>query len=145
MEGRVGREEQAVRGTITHRVERRKDLLRVVVEVPLGELMAPLGPAADSYRARIRSYFDRVCTDVIEVGALIVRESADETGVVKWFDDQKGYGFIRGHDSQDVFVHWSGISGDEAFKTLKQGQVVRFKRRMGRETYEAINVAPAEA
>lgn len=120
-----------------HRIERKKDKLRVVLELPLGELLAHLGPKSDIYRARLTEYSARMVTDVLEVGQLISEEP--ENGIVKWFDDAKGYGFIRGHDSTDIFVHWHGIAGD-GFKSLKSGQIVRFKRRMGKETFEAVDV-----
>ncbi|MFQ5796699.1 MAG: cold shock domain-containing protein [Candidatus Bipolaricaulia bacterium] len=45
------------------------------------------------------------------------------TGTVKWFSDQKGYGFIETQDGRDVFVHFSEIQGD-GFKTLKEGDQV---------------------
>ncbi len=48
-------------------------------------------------------------------------------GQVKWFNEQKGYGFIQRDDSEkDVFVHYSAIQGN-GFKTLKEGQKVRFE------------------
>ena len=48
-------------------------------------------------------------------------------GQVKWFNEKKGYGFIqRDGDEKDLFVHFSGIQG-EGFKTLKEGQRVRFE------------------
>jgi CspA family cold shock protein len=46
-------------------------------------------------------------------------------GVVKWFNDQKGFGFIKREDGADVFVHFSEIQG-EGFKTLKEGDKVSF-------------------
>ena len=46
-------------------------------------------------------------------------------GTVKWFNAEKGYGFITGEDGQDVFVHFSAIVGD-GFKTLEEGQKVTF-------------------
>lgn len=46
-------------------------------------------------------------------------------GVVKWFDDAKGYGFISQEEGGDVFVHYSAIQSD-GFKTLKEGQEVSF-------------------
>ena len=51
--------------------------------------------------------------------------SKRETGVVKWFNEQKGYGFILRNGSQDVFVHYSAIRG-EGFRTLEEGQQVEF-------------------
>ena len=47
------------------------------------------------------------------------------TGKVKWFDPKKGYGFIIGEEGQDVFVHYTNISGD-GFKTLKDGETVAY-------------------
>lgn len=47
-------------------------------------------------------------------------------GKVKWFDEKKGIGFIIRDEGTDVFVHYSGISGD-GFKTLKEGQEVEFE------------------
>ena len=46
-------------------------------------------------------------------------------GTVKWFNGQKGYGFITKDDGQDVFVHYSNIQGD-GYKTLEEGQNVEF-------------------
>ena len=46
-------------------------------------------------------------------------------GTVKWFNAEKGYGFITGEDGQDVFVHFSAIQVD-GFKTLEEGQKVTF-------------------
>ena len=46
-------------------------------------------------------------------------------GTVKWFNSEKGYGFITGEDGEDVFVHFSAITG-EGFKTLDEGQSVTF-------------------
>ena len=47
------------------------------------------------------------------------------TGTVKWFNSEKGYGFISQSDGDDVFVHFSAIQGD-GFKTLEEGQQVSF-------------------
>jgi len=46
-------------------------------------------------------------------------------GVVKWFNESKGYGFIQREDGSDVFVHFSGIEGE--YKTLEKGQEVEFE------------------
>jgi CspA family cold shock protein len=51
-------------------------------------------------------------------------------GTVKWFNNAKGWGFIRQDAGPDVFVHYSQISGD-GFRTLREGEVVKFELRDG--------------
>jgi CspA family cold shock protein len=64
------------------------------------------------------------------------------TGTVKWFSDEKGYGFITPDDgSKDLFVHHTGISG-EGFKSLSEGARVSFEPREGAKGPEATNVTP---
>ena len=60
-------------------------------------------------------------------------------GVVKWFSDQKGYGFITPENGKDVFVHHSAIQG-EGFKTLREGQAVEFEIVQGPKGQQASNV-----
>jgi len=62
------------------------------------------------------------------------------TGVVKWFDEKKGFGFIKPPDGgSDVFVHYSVIK-DEGFKTLSQGQQVEYNFMMGPRGPQATEV-----
>jgi CspA family cold shock protein len=63
------------------------------------------------------------------------------TGTVKFFNEQKGYGFISREQGDDVFVHFSNIQG-EGFKTLHEGQRVEFDIGRGRKGDEAQNVRP---
>jgi CspA family cold shock protein len=60
-------------------------------------------------------------------------------GVVKWFDERKGYGFIQREDGPDLFVHFSGINGS-GFKSLREGDRVSFEVEQGKKGPAAINV-----
>lgn len=60
-------------------------------------------------------------------------------GAVKWFNESKGYGFIKLEDGNDVFVHFSAIQGD-GYKTLAEGQTVEFDLVDGQKGKQAANV-----
>ena len=62
-----------------------------------------------------------------------------ETGKVKWFNDAKGYGFITGSNGEDVFVHYSAVSGD-GFRTLKEGSTVEYDVARTQKGLQASNV-----
>ena len=62
-----------------------------------------------------------------------------EQGTVKWFNDDKGYGFITRESGDDVFVHFSAIQGD-GFKTLSEGQHVTFEVEERERGLQAANV-----
>lgn len=61
-------------------------------------------------------------------------------GTVKWFNNKKGYGFITPENGNDVFVHFSAISGD-GYKSLEEGQAVQFEIKEGPKGQEAANVS----
>lgn len=69
----------------------------------------------------------------------IVRRSMSMTGTVKWFNADKGFGFIEREDGDDVFVHFSAIQA-EGFKTLNEGQTVEFEIVEGNRGPQAANV-----
>ena len=60
-------------------------------------------------------------------------------GTVKWFNNQKGYGFISDEEGNDVFVHYTGLIM-EGFKTLEEGQMVAYEKINGAKGPQAINV-----
>jgi CspA family cold shock protein len=61
-------------------------------------------------------------------------------GTVKWFSNEKGYGFIEREEGEDVFVHFSQIKGD-GYKTLEQGQRVTFEVTEGPKGLQAAEVS----
>jgi cold shock protein len=66
------------------------------------------------------------------------------SGTVKWFDPNRGYGFIRPEQGEDVFVHVSAVQASR-LQTLKEGQVVEFDIEQGRKGRQAANVRPRQA
>jgi CspA family cold shock protein len=63
-------------------------------------------------------------------------------GLVKWFNDAKGYGFITQEDGQDVFVHFSAVQGS-GFRSLAEGDRVEFEVTRGPKGLQASNVKKA--
>jgi cold shock protein len=63
-----------------------------------------------------------------------------KTGTVKWFNSEKGYGFIEVEGEKDVFVHFSAIQDDSARKNLEEGQKVQFDVEDGSRGPQASNV-----
>jgi len=67
-----------------------------------------------------------------------------ETGIVKFFDNKKGYGFIESSEGCDYFVHFTSIISDDDYKKLDQGDRVSFDREDGPRGPSAINVRKME-
>ncbi|QJD70897.1 cold-shock protein [Marinobacterium sp. LSUCC0821] len=63
------------------------------------------------------------------------------TGTVKWFNDEKGFGFIQQESGPDVFAHFKAITGD-GFKSLTEGQKVEFSITQGQKGPQAENIRP---
>ena len=62
-------------------------------------------------------------------------------GTVKWFNNSKGYGFLAPENGNDVFVHFSAITGD-GYRTLEEGQKVEFDTAQGPKGLQAENIRP---
>ena len=68
-----------------------------------------------------------------------------DTGVVKWFNNAKGFGFIEpSGGGDDIFVHYSEIQND-GYKTLSRGQSVKYEIKQGPKGAQALNVTPLES
>jgi CspA family cold shock protein len=63
-----------------------------------------------------------------------------EKGTVKWFNNAKGYGFIKRESGEDLFVHFKSILG-EGYKTLKEGETVQFEVEQGAKGLQAVKVS----
>ena len=72
-------------------------------------------------------------------GATFIFGGTDMQGTVKWFNNQKGYGFISDETGNDVFVHYSGLNMD-GFKSLEEGAKVEFDVTEGSKGPQAVNV-----
>ena len=69
--------------------------------------------------------------------------TAREQGVVKWFNDTKGFGFIQRYGGDDVFVHFRAIQGD-GHRSLRDGQRVEFSVVKGQKGFQAEEVQPLD-
>lgn len=65
------------------------------------------------------------------------------TGTVKWFNESKGFGFISQENGPDVFAHHSSIVGDSDYKSLNEGQRVKFNVIQGQKGLQAQNIVAA--
>ena len=95
-----------------------------------------------AYKRILVDYDELVCYSyfvVINFGYNRFLEDIVMKGTVKWFNNQKGYGFISDETGKDVFVHYSGLSG-EGFKSLEEGQAVEFEVVDGAKGPQATNV-----
>lgn len=68
--------------------------------------------------------------------------SERQTGKMKWFSSSKGYGFIEQDDSEDIFVHYRSKIG-KGYRSLKDGQIVKFDLAKGDKGFQAENVEPS--
>jgi CspA family cold shock protein len=66
-----------------------------------------------------------------------------ETGTVKWFNNEKGYGFIKRDNGDDVFVHHTAIADQQGYRTLNEGDRVEFELKEGPKGLAAENVKRA--
>jgi CspA family cold shock protein len=92
--------------------------------------------------ALVRSYAARVAGGSLGLAALRKEVTELATGTVKFFNAEKGYGFISREGGDDVFVHFSAIAMD-GFKTLTEGQRVEFEVVQGPKGAQAANVVAA--
>ena len=87
---------------------------------------------------KITNKFVRIMIPKKNIGR-IERWEVMMIGRVKWFNNEKGYGFIEFKENEDIFVHYSAIELD-GYKTLSEGQLVEFKLIETSKGYQAINV-----
>ena len=69
---------------------------------------------------------------------------ARKNGVVRWFSNKKGYGFIEGTEGPDLFVHFREIRGEGSYRSLNEGQRVEFSVTSGEKGLQATDVLPLD-
>ncbi len=116
--------------------------------LPRSSLERPLGERDESHTRRHTVLrFSAVEAGVVAQRIVTVGPRAGKEvevvaqGVVKWFSNEKGYGFISQPDGEDVFVHFSAIQ-TEGYKSLEEGQSVEFDVTEGPKGKQASNVRP---
>jgi len=85
---------------------------------------------------------DIVCTEAVakpEVAGVVQIMAERTRGTVKWFNGEKGYGFISQEDGPDLFVHYSAIQGS-GYRSLNEGDIVEFEITDGRKGKQASDV-----
>ena len=70
--------------------------------------------------------------------------STKESGTVKWFNNDKGYGFAVNESGEDVFIHYRAIMGDQNYKTLAEGQQISFTQVRSEKGWQAAEVEVLE-
>jgi CspA family cold shock protein len=88
---------------------------------------------------RKECYHKHVVEDIGCRNIYFLEEFFMNKGTVKWFNNQKGFGFISDEQGNDVFVHYSGLNMD-GFKSLEEGQAVQFEVVQGAKGPQATNV-----
>jgi CspA family cold shock protein len=104
---------------------------------------AGVGSSRDVRRAALEAVRSRDRTSKVDERAGVGRNATGGfeymNGTVKWFNDAKGYGFIRGEDGQEVFVHHTAIQS-QGFRSLAEGQKVRYEVKQGPKGLQAEGV-----
>jgi len=97
---------------------------------------------AGLFRSKVKDHLSRVAQSEVRKQEIFMRKEGVlmANGVVKWFNNQKGYGFIEQEDGTDVFVHHTGINGN-GFKSLNEGDRVTFDVEEGKKGLAAVNVS----
>ena len=72
------------------------------------------------------------------------KEQQKQTGTIKWFNNDKGYGFAVNESGEDVFIHYRAIMGDQQYKTLAEGQPVEFVQVKSEKGWQAHEVSVLE-